>query len=682
MAIVARSPEPPEAGRISSLRRLGRSFSAGPAAIPALVVVIVMVVWAATEAGEPTTDWYPGALVVLALLVLAVSTLPLRLRDVPKPVLAAAAFLTAFTLWNYLSITWADASGDAWDGANRTLLYLLVFLLFALWPQRGGAATVVLSSWILAMTAIAAVVLVKTHTNTGIDLFSGGRLSQPAGYANATAALFFMPAWAALVMAGRPEPGPPLRGLLGGSAALLAGVGSVCISRGSIFSIPIMLVVVFVLVPGRVRTFAVLLPVAAAVAIDAPTILDVSDKLNSDVGSSVLSPLLPRIGLAAIVVAIVVAVGAYIEGRVIRPEVRQTTHRTFAGLGIATVVVVIVGALIVAGNPFTRLQNGWDSFKGGYPEAQGQRLAQGLGSNRYDFYRVALDVFKDNPVAGTGSDNFQEDYLAGRRSAESPRYPHSIELRTLAETGIVGTILLLGFLAAAFLAVARATRRADPLAASVAVAASLVFIYWLIHGSFDWLWEFAGLGVPAFAMLGLACGLLPRSLVAPAGAPARERRQPLVRAALMVAAAVAVLSLALPWLSDVQVGYAAAHWHEEPGAAYSRLDRAASLDRLSPDPYLVKGTIALRRSEEGRARSSFVEALDRDPRSAYATLELGSLATIYGDWGKARTLLSRAVRLDPRDPLKRSALTKARKTEPIDLDQLNQAIRARATKLR
>ncbi len=27
--------------------------------------------------------------------------------------------------------------GDAWEGANRTLLYFLVFALFALWPQRG-----------------------------------------------------------------------------------------------------------------------------------------------------------------------------------------------------------------------------------------------------------------------------------------------------------------------------------------------------------------------------------------------------------------------------------------------------------------------------------------------------------------------------------------------------------------
>ena len=41
-------------------------------------------------------------------------------------------------LWSFLSIVWAQARGDAWDGANRALLYLTVFALFALLPWRAG----------------------------------------------------------------------------------------------------------------------------------------------------------------------------------------------------------------------------------------------------------------------------------------------------------------------------------------------------------------------------------------------------------------------------------------------------------------------------------------------------------------------------------------------------------------
>ena len=142
----------------------------------------------------------------------------------------------------------------------------------------------------------------------------------------------------------------------------------------------------------------------------------------------------------------------------------------------------------------------------------GSRLTSGLGSNRYDFYRVALNEFVAHPLVGIGADNFQQQYLVHGRSDETPHYPHSVELRTLAQTGLVGALLALVGLGAALLAGVRAAlasiaRRADPLGGAVAAAALGGFAYWLVHGSVDWFWEFAGLGAPAFALLGLACAL-------------------------------------------------------------------------------------------------------------------------------------------------------------------------------
>ena len=48
----------------------------------------------------------------------------------------------AYAAWSYLSIAWAEQKADAWDGANRTALYAVVFALFALWPlgRRGARA--------------------------------------------------------------------------------------------------------------------------------------------------------------------------------------------------------------------------------------------------------------------------------------------------------------------------------------------------------------------------------------------------------------------------------------------------------------------------------------------------------------------------------------------------------------
>ena len=81
-----------------------------------------------------------------------------RLRPRARPPLAAGvlalAALAAFTVWSFLSITWADARGDAWDGANRTLLYLLVFALFAALPWKAAEASILLGAFALA-TAVA-----------------------------------------------------------------------------------------------------------------------------------------------------------------------------------------------------------------------------------------------------------------------------------------------------------------------------------------------------------------------------------------------------------------------------------------------------------------------------------------------------------------------------------------------
>src|SRR5207237_678789 len=117
------------------------------------------------------------------------------------------------------------------------------------------------------------------------------------------------------------------------------------------------------------------------------------------------------------------------------------------------------------------------------------RLTSGLGSNRYDFYRVALDEFVAHPLVGIGADNFQQQYLRHGRSSETPRYPHSVELRTLSETGIVGSALGLAGLAAALAAGWRAVRAApgrELLAGEVAIAALGGFAYWLVHGSVAW----------------------------------------------------------------------------------------------------------------------------------------------------------------------------------------------------
>jgi predicted secreted protein len=664
--------------------KLTASLREAPVTVPALGAIALFVVWATSEAGYPVTHWAPGGLIVLLLVAIAAVCIGVRWAEINPAVKLAVGCLAGYTALSFCSILWAGVQGAAWEGANRTLLYLLVFSLFACWPQRARSAALLLGAWTMAMIGLAVFVALHLDGATGAGLQSlipGGRLAYPSGYPNASAAQWLMAFWPALLLARSERLAWWLRGLLAGGAVLLADVALLSQSRGSLYATPVMLVLLFALIPGRTRTFALLVPVGAGVVAAAPAVLRVGDHLQAGaVVASTTHHAIVATFVAAFVVGVVVAVGALVESRLAPSTTRAgTVHRALGATGLATLALVLVGGTVAVGNPVSRLEHAWHTFKVGYAanSQTGSRLVSGLGSNRYDFYRVALDEFLAHPVLGIGVDNFQEQYLLHGRSTETPHYPHSVELRTLVQTGIVGSLLALVGLGAALWAAVRALRLADPLARSVVVAALAGFAYWVIHGSFDWFWEYAGLGAPAFALRGGAWAVGPGWGVA--GARALGRRPTIVLAALLALAAAC--SLIAPWLSQLEIQSAAHVWTRAPQASYARLDDAARLDPLSDEASLVAGSIALRYGELARADRDFAQALQRSPDDAYATLELGAIASARGDRSAALGLLERATRLSPREALTREALGLVLEGRLVNIQLLNREILLKAQEL-
>jgi tetratricopeptide (TPR) repeat protein len=661
---------------------------------PLLVAAIAVLVWAlARSGGYYGTTWYPAALLLLGLLVVAAVAVP-WVRP-PALVVAAASAFAAYAAWSYLSIAWAGQKADAWDGANRSALYALAFALFALWRVRGRAAAGLLGAYALAVSTIAVVELVRALTLTNpAGLFLGGQFSAPAGYQNADVALWFSAFWPCVALGSRRAVPPLPRALLVAGAVALGGLALLPQSRGWAFAAPIATVAFIAIVPGRLRATLTLCLVVAADAACAPLLLHVYNTAGHPTFRASVRDASAALLIAAAAAGVATAAIAVVDRRV------RIAPRYVRATGIA---LLVAGALAASaglgvfianeGSPVTVASKAWRSFKRtSTPRVGRSRFLQSLGSNRYDFWRVAWGRFTSHPIAGIGADNFQQAYLARRRSDEEPRYPHSVELRALSQTGIVGALLLAAAFGAALAAALRAIRLRAAFAGATVAGAAMVVGYWLIHGSVDWLWEFAGLGAAACAMLGLAAGMVPRAAAAATGspaivelmrAPARDerlhaRRFPTRAAVTGIAAAALAAGLAatftLPWSATLESDAALRSWRVDQRGAFDDLHTASSLNPLSPDPSLLAGTIALRLGRYADAARYFRRAIQRDDGEEYAHLELGVLLAQSGHRAQGVALLTRALKLNPRDGIARFARDRLRRGRPVSITAINDRI--------
>ncbi len=154
--------------------------------------------------------------------------------------------------------------------------------------------------------------------------------------------------WPALLLAREQRLRWALRGLLAGGAVLLALVALLSQSRGSLYATPVVAVLVFALLPGRVRTFALCVPVAAGIGAAAPIVLRVGDRLhNGSATHATVHDATTAILLVAVAVALAVALGAALETRLDAgaPALRARLGRGAAALAVLALLVGLGGGL-------------------------------------------------------------------------------------------------------------------------------------------------------------------------------------------------------------------------------------------------------------------------------------------------------------------------------------------------
>ncbi len=674
------------------LQRLGPHLRAG---VPALIAVALMLVWAIQNGGFDASTWYWGALVMLATFAAVFAGVLRGHLRLSRTSAIAVGLFAAYVAWSYLSMAWAQYPGAALDGSNRALLYLLIFTLFTALPWTKQTALAALLLFAIGVGIVGVVLLVRLATGSNVQaLFFGGRLVAPTGYINSTAALFTMDALVCIVLAcSRRLPGP-LRGLLLAFAAVGLQLATIVESRGWLFTLPIIALVAIIVVPDRLRVAAASVIPAIAALVPVRRLLHVYQSGPSDP--------LRALAIHAARPALAMVIGAFVLGTLLAwadslyrgPGLGRGQRRALGtALAIIGVAGVLAGGLAVSkGHPFQFISRQWHGFA--HAEAvYGSSHFTDVGSGRYDYWRVALDAFKAHPIGGLGQDNFGDYYLIHRHTSEEPSWTHSLELRLLAHTGIVGFLLFGGFMVAAIKAAARTRRRGDADMRLLAGAMLLPGIVWLIHGSLDWFWEVPALSGPALGFLGAAGGLGTSLGVAPGrlltaattGAeghddgpgtepPAPRPRRRALPAPLGIGLGVVALVcltavLAFPYLSAHEVQVASRAEGTNPSAALTDLRHAASLNPLSSDPGRLAGAIALRNGRWTLALEQFEKSIKAEPGGYFSWLGAGLAESALGEPEQAHRYFVEANRINARQPAVKDALQRVYSKKPLTSDE-------------
>jgi O-Antigen ligase len=432
----------------------------------------------------------------------------------------ALAGLAALCLWTAVSLLWSPIGGATGDDFQRVLLYLAYFsacVVFfrAVWvakwlePALAGGALIVTG---YALTER----LVPDLVELSRSVTAGGRLEQPLTYWNASGALAALGVVLCVRLLGDTRRDARLRAAAAAATVPLAVGVYLSLSRGVLAALAVGLSVLVAVAPdGRAQLRAVAIALLTSVpatvvagALPAVRTLDDSAGARRTEGLAMLAVLVGLAGVAALLAwrdaRSARSAGAALRGR----------HRALATAGVG---IVLVGALLGAAALESQPESRSPAF-GANPE----RL-RSLDSNRYSYWRVALETFADRPLLGIGSGAFGVEWLQERDVDDPTREPHSLYLGTLAELGLVGFAALSAFVCG-LAAAARQLWRRDPALAAGPIAALVLFA---AHAGIDWDWEMPALTMVALALAGAVvawCELLPAS------AAIRDRREDAVRA--------------------------------------------------------------------------------------------------------------------------------------------------------
>jgi O-Antigen ligase len=406
----------------------------------------------------------------------------------------ALAGLALLAVWTLTSILWAPIAGNAYHAGQLAVLYLAALVAASLLLRGRSVVRAVEPALVLGALVVVAYG-VSERWLPGLLHFSrsvsaNGRLEQPLTYWNAMGELGAIGFVLCARIAGDPSRDVRLRAAASAAAVPLAQALYLSFSRGALFACAVGLVALLVLAPDRESLPALrnvlgvgVLGALAAAPFHGVTSLAGSQSLREREGAITLA-----------LTAGIMVVAAVTQWRRSRKERSSALHLPhWAPWAALAVICVGLALAIVAGA----------KEKSGRPLSGGAARLGTLESNRYDYWRIALRAFGDQPLRGVGAGGWSVYWLRYRRIPEGAQDAHSLPLQTAAELGVVGVAFLAMFLGG-LVAVARSALLADRAVATGPVAGCAAYI---AHAPLDWDWQMPAVTLIALVLAGLLLGL-------------------------------------------------------------------------------------------------------------------------------------------------------------------------------
>jgi hypothetical protein len=613
--------------RVAAARPTSRSLTGAFFGVPPIVLLAAALLLGFRGGGIVAEQWAPvavGTAVALGVLA-AVGSIP----SIPRPAWPALGALSGFLAWSAVSLAWSPDPEGTLETIARLALLVLAAVVGASFGARRGVAHGVAAALAVGAALLGVVIEVKILTGT-TAMFSGSRLIWPIDYANGTAALVWLGLPALIAGAAAFRVRPVARALVAAVAALVLAVGLMAESRGGSIALVLTLVVCVAIATDRARfaltLAAIVMPVGALFG-----------RLTAGLPGEVSSDAVTR-GEAAIVAAAVAGVLVLLLAAVEHawPTRSERLGRSIAIAVWAAVLVVGASAFVVhSGRPDDWLAARWHEFQDPQVGASNPARFGNVRSNRYDYWRVAARSFEAHPLDGVAAGAFGVPWYRHRVVRDSVTDAHSWEAGALAETGVLGLLLLGAGLLLPLVSLARARSERGGFA-SVALGGAAA--YFVLHSSTDWLFLIPAVAIPAFVALGVCA----------AAAGLSERlAQGWQRAAVAVASLLALLVAVPVYLSTSLTARAEAQAATSTTHALDTLSLAERTNPWAFQPKIVRSNILLEAGRPAEAIRAARQATRSAPQMWLAWATLAAAEQAAGHRAATARALERTRALSP-----------------------------------